>query len=247
MTNKWRKWLPFLLLISLSAFSLAFDSADDQTYKDHLQTGVRLLREGDFSQAVTELKVAHEMAPDSLKPLYYLGEAEFKRQEWGDAKDWFEKVLEKDQNDIAAHYYLGICHRELGKYKALIARSGAFGKAQRHFEFVMNKAPDFDRVFCEYAELERLRRHYRAAVDYAERQLAYKPLAGDVLVRVYDMYDGLLYHQNGDDTRKWLAERNTPRSFFFIGESYRREEKFARADSIFMYVLLPRLIEKEHL
>jgi tetratricopeptide (TPR) repeat protein len=227
----------YLLFLFLIFYALS-SSASDDDFRDHMLSGSRALRDENFSLAYKEFKAAHEMAPDSLAPVQYLGQVEFKREKWGEAKEWFEKVLKINKEDIAAHYYLGICHRETGKYKALLLRKLEFRKAQRYLKFVMENSPSYGLAFYEYGVLLKYREHFTEAVDFAERQLAYKPASDQALVGLHKLYDSMLYHKNGEELREWFAERNTPRARFYIGESYRRSEDFARADSVFMHLML---------
>ena len=227
----------YLLVLSL-ILHISFSSASDDGYRDRMSSGSRAFRDDNLSQAFREFKAAHEMAPDSLAPIQSLGQVEFKREKWGEEKEGFEKVLKIDKEDIAAHYYLGICHRENGKYKALLLRRLEFRKAQRYLKFVMENSPSYGLVFYEYGVLEKYREHFTEAVDFAERQLAYKPGADQALIGLHRLYDSMLYHKNGDNLRTWLAGRNTPRARLYIGESYRRSDDFVRADSVFMHLML---------
>lgn len=224
------------LKISISSLIL-LSSALLYSAEDDLADAIRLFRTGFPEQAYKKFEKIVDDDPTNTTALTYLGEIKFEKKDWGGAGDWFNKLLDVDKDNLLAHYYLGICYRESGKYKAFLLQKLDWSKSRQHFEAVFSKEPNFRDVFYQYAILLRYKKEFYDAVDRAEHQLDYSPKNTNVIVGVHHLYDLLLYYKNGDDLREWLSKRDGNRPKFYIGESYRREGQFQRADSIFTLLL----------
>ncbi|MBN1999827.1 GWxTD domain-containing protein, partial [candidate division KSB1 bacterium] len=166
-----------------------------------------------------------------------LGRIQVERQLWDNAKDWLLKVLDIEPDDVLSLYYLGKIYRETGKYKAFVLRRRDWARSDRYFSAVIQKDSTYADVLYQYASLQRYRKRFYQAVELAERQVFYKPDFTDGAVGMYEFYDALLFYQNDDEVKPWLSQRPGPRAKLFIGEIYRRNENFKKADSIFQILL----------
>ena len=227
------KYTTFFLLLFIIA-PLCFPQS--QTDKDY-DEALRNYRSGFTDHAYRLLVKVVEQDPKNTSALTLLGEIKFAQKKWGDAIDWFEKLLEVKEKSLKAQYYLGICYREQGKYKAFITQRRDWSKARHYFEAVFLKDPTFQDIFYQYAVLQQYKKEYRFAVDRAERQLVYKPTHVASIVGTHQLYDLLLFHKDGAQTRQWLSQQENPRALLYTGESFRRDKQYAQADSIFNYLL----------
>lgn len=227
------QWL-FLILLVFS--SIPSTAQIQESYEAEISRGLSFWRANKVAQAVASLKRAIKMAPDSIRAIRLLGQMQAKREKWKEARDLMNKVLEKQPDDLVAHYYLAICHRELGKFKALLLRRLEWNKAQKHFDYLFKNAPWYNDTFYQYAILERYRGRYTSSVENAEKQLRYAKSV-KVMVGLHHLYDIMLFHEGPEKARKWLQQKDFARAPYYIGETYRRAEEFAKADSIFQTVL----------
>ncbi len=234
MFLKMKKNIICLLFVFYPVF--AFAQPPDSTEQKIMQA-IKLYRAGNTFGASKLLKEIDQATPGNVRVLGYLGQIHAQKRDWDKAKDYFNEVLKINGNDFLAMYYLGICYRESGKFKALLLRRLDWKKSERYFKSVMKARPKFNDVQFQYGLLERYRQHFFKAVDWGEKQLDLTPEMPDIIIGVHRFYDLLLYHKNQDEVRAWLAERAGSRTQLYLGESYRREKKFNKADSIFKKLL----------
>lgn len=202
-----------------------------------IESAMAMYKAGDVKGAIKTLKKANDKEPRDISILQLLGQIEAEREEWGNVKDWMNKALDLDANDLLAHYYLGIAYRETGKYKAFVLRSRDWKKAENNFTAVIDNEPAFRDIYFQYSILQRYRKNYREAIDLAVRQLAHSPDNVDVLTKIYQYYDLLLYAEKPEQAQAWLTGRQDPYARLYLGESWRRAKEYARADSIFIELL----------
>ena len=218
-----------LLILSIWPFLAKATSTDE--YRVNLQRGVRLYRENQLKDAEKVFRDLYENHRDSLIVLRYLGRIEIDRQEWGKARNWYKKIIDLSENDIEAHYYLGIAYRESGKYKAFIMQDYDWQQAERNFRFVVeNIGPNRD-IYYQYALLKKYAKDYVGAIELAEKQLFNDPDE--------KAYCGLHYFYNSFLCNRpsrfhgWVLKRTGNRSAIYLGESFRHREEFPQADSVF--------------
>ena len=71
----------------------------------------------DFATAEELLQKALKIEPESIDVRLALGKLAIKKYDWRAANNHFEKVLERDAENLEAHYYRAICYREIGKFR----------------------------------------------------------------------------------------------------------------------------------
>jgi len=219
-------WLLGFLLFQVNAFSETL-----------VETAMSMYKAGDIKGALKSLKKANDENPQDITVIQLIGQIEAEREEWGAVKDWMDKALDLDADDLLAHYYLGIAYRETGKYKAFVLRNRDWKKAENNFTAVIENVPSYRDSYFQYSILQRYRKNYRDAIDFAVRQLAYTPDDVAVLTEVYQYYDLLLYEEKPEEARAWLVGRQDPYARLYLGESWLRNKEYARADSIFTDLL----------
>ncbi|NOZ60555.1 MAG: GWxTD domain-containing protein, partial [Calditrichaeota bacterium] len=174
---------------------------------------------------------------NSIEALRGLGKIYVKQEKWGDAKDIYKKLEKVDENPIEAHYYLGICYRETGKFKALIMRHLDWKKAKSHFESVLAQDSLFDDVLFQYAKLMRYWKNYEEAIRLCREQIRLKPELVEPQVKIFRLYRYFITHNSEKKVLKYLSQFPNPEAQFAIAEKFRREGKFAAADSIYQSLL----------
>ncbi len=226
--------MPLLLLTLMPAISAP---AQEAVSGQEVSWARMLWQQGKPEEAVKLLEKALQERTPTLDALHLLGQIECEREKWGQVRKWMKKALTLQPRDLEAYYYLGIAYRESGKYKALLLRAIDWRKSRRYFENILAKNPAYRDVFAQYAILQRYREQHYSAVDLGERQLLYHPEATAAEIDLHRSYDVLLENESAGKAIPWLEKRNTDRALFFIAEHLRRDDQYARADSIYSRLL----------
>jgi hypothetical protein len=172
-----------------------------------------------------------------------MASADVMRFRWGNAADWYDKILDRRPDDLDAHYGLAVCKRELGRHVVLLQRYLEWRSAEKHFRAVMQADSAFKDVVYQIALLEMDRGHYADAILLAHRQLAIHPDGFSGRIGIFRVYDIALNHwlndaALADSAEAWLKSRATPYDRYFLGELYRRTDRLSGADSIFISLLV---------
>ncbi len=227
-----------IITVLCSVFLTANLITAQQPEQSTLDKAITLYRNGQIESALQMFEKAHQENPGDIGILKTLGQIKANQSNWGDAKDWMNKVLKIHPQDLTARYILGISHRESGKFKALIFRKLEWDKAKKHFNYIIEQDSLFKDVFYQYGILERYARNFKKAVSLLNIQVKLKPSDLYVITDLYLYYDFLLANTNFDDSYEWLKKQ--PQTFintYYIGELYRRNEQFVKSDSIFHLLL----------
>jgi tetratricopeptide (TPR) repeat protein len=103
----------------------------------------RLVAQGQAFIAANLLKEAEQSFKKALKKdrhltaaMAGLGQLYVAKKNWGEANEWYEKVLEQEPENLDAHYHRAICYRECGVPKAMILQAG-LGSCGQHFKLVL--------------------------------------------------------------------------------------------------------------
>lgn len=73
----------------------------------HLKAGRDFLEQGDYNNAIQEIKLAGEADPDSTRPIRELGYIYYKMDDFEKAEKYFLEAVEKNKLDVFAFHYLG--------------------------------------------------------------------------------------------------------------------------------------------
>ena len=198
-------------------------------------------KEADIMVRQEQLDKAEKFVKDELKkdkehpvPFWMeLGQINVEKENWGKAKDYFNKVVKAEPENLLARYYLGICYREIGKFQAFFLRKNQWQKARDCFEKIIAADSTFRDVWYQYALLERLNKKYTRAIKKAVRQINIKPNLEDAYVGLVFVYQSFILHTEYEKAEQWLKSDSTDYSTYFLGELYRQHKKFHAADSIF--------------
>ncbi len=174
---------------------------------------------------------------NSIRTQLGLGQTLVEKEDWGDAKDHFKKALKIEPENLTAKYYLGICYRETGKFKALLLRKWDWNKAEKYFEQTVNADSTFEDVLFQFARLRRYQENYRQAIILGHNQIRLRPELVTPQVKLFRLYRYFITHTNTEEAVDWLSRQPWDHAQFAIAEKYRREGHLDQADSLFRILL----------
>ena len=209
---------------------------DDSTYYTRLNEGIRLYEADRYLEAARVFKLMHEEYPDSIRVTELLAHIEFAREQWGDARRLYDELIDRNVKLIEAHYRRAVCLREAGKYKGLVLRLRDWRRAERSFNFVLDSLDYYKDTHYQYAVLKKYNDKYDIAVELAEQQLIFEPYIG-VYAGLYQFYDSFLHNKGSRAFQQWAIGRTGRRVDLYLGESYRLDKEYERADSVYTKLL----------
>lgn len=238
----------FVLII----LCLHVNRIDAQTieYARLYDEGLQLFESGKYDEAQKILKQLNKKYPGQIEVLMILGDIDMKKENWQDAKEWYVDITKIKPNHIDAFYKLGICDREDGIGRDLVTQLIMWKNSKKNFNTVIMLDSTYKQVYFEFSLLKRYQKAYDEAIDLCYKQLKILPQNRDAQLGLFYYYD-LFITYGGENLITmfsdvdqaqidWLKKRNGDIDIFFIGEKYRRQGKFAQADSIFT------LLSKKH-
>lgn len=222
-------------LVLLALFLPLGTFAQNNDYQLRLQGGIRLLKAEQYNQATSVFKKLRKDFPDSLRVLHYLGQINFNQEQWAEAKDYYNEIVDKDEQDIEAHYYLGICYRELGKFQAIGLRHLTWRKANRYFRFVYTTDFRYKDIYYQYALLKRFQEDYPSAIHYlrADSRMNQNPKAVTTLYRTYESF---LFDKR-NDFMNWVPDEPDTVILLFKADGFRHAGEFDKAAELYRQLL----------
>ncbi len=137
--------------------------------------------------------------------------------------------------------------RQIAQAAARVARGAEWGfeynvehdisRAILDFEFILARDSSFENTLYEYSKLWHSHYVFDRAIEAGEAQVRLRPdvAAGhEELVASYRHY---IWRRKSERALRWLEERPTPYARYFVGEIYRREGRYKRADDIYANLL----------
>ena len=218
-----------ICLFLLAPFAKLLPQSDD--YQSRLQEGIRLYKAELLNDAKRTFRTLEKDYPDSITVLRYLGLISAEQEMWGDVRDWFGKILDIQEDDPEAHYYIGISYRETGKFKAFVLRGRDWRRAERNFVYVIENIGSYKDIYYQYALLKKYWEDYDRAVELSEEQLEHEP-DDKAFVGVHRFYESFLYNQPAK-FHEWAQSRSGERNRFYLAESYRTRGEFGDAKAIY--------------
>ena len=204
---------------------------------------LQLYESGKYDEAQKILKRLLKKYPKEIDALMLMGDIEMKKENWPKAKDWYVDVTKIQANNIDAFYKLGICDREDGIGRDVVTQLIMWKNSKKNFNTVILLDSTYQQVFYEFSLLKRYQKDFEGAIDLCYKQLDIEPDNRSALIGLFYYYDLFITYGGENlismfsDLDKaqidWLKKRNGNVDNFFIGEKYRRQDKFDLADSIF--------------
>ncbi len=237
--NPFRHTFFAVLVLMISTPALAAPRAEKPD--SLIAQAQRLAAQYQYEKAYKLFERAKRLAPKSREVLMGLGKIEVAQEKWGKADDRFDDILKRNKNDLEAHYYSGICDREMGKFKALLLRKLDFDQAEKHFDFILARDSLFFDTVYQSAMLEHFRDHHKRAVELGHTAVRLKPELASTQVGLFRLYRFFIDNTGKEDVFKWLREHPSDHARYFAGEKYRLMQDYPRADSIFRHLMSENL------
>lgn len=229
--------LLFLFVVSASSLCTAQTDSSFAQADSLLKIAHHYLSRGIADSAAMLFEAILSERPDTRQAQLGLIQADLARQEWGDALDLSEKILKTNPHDVAAHYYAGICERELGTQRAGPMRKLAWGRSLDHFEAAVAGDSLFQDVLYQFAQLKEYNEDWPEAIELASRQVLARPDQVDAQVGLFRIYRHYIAETGADDALKWLQGRGNDYGWYFSAEVLRRARRFAEAESLLVQLL----------
>ncbi|MBN2202299.1 hypothetical protein JW777_10125 [bacterium] len=235
------KWLTAVLILAaaIAAPAAPKKSMDPDSL---LAAGRRFLEDRKPDDAQTAFEAVLKIRKSDRDAMAGMAEADQMRFRWGNAAEWWDRMVDRYPGDLDGHYGLAVCKRQLGRRVVLLQRYLEWRSAEKHFKTIMRADSGFRDVLYQIALLEMDRGHYADAILLAHRQLVVHPKSISGRTGIFRVYDIALNHwlssrQLADSAETWLKCRPTPHDRYFLGELYRRTGRLPRADSVFVSLL----------
>ncbi len=242
-SDRLRKYAREIDLAEESADFVAAGLATDR-HSDILHSFRRLLNTADSLFAAENYAMAREHYKKALKlykdlvPAYLrLGEIAALEENWREAKKQFQEVLARDRRNLKAHYYLGICYRELGAFEIFLLRGKSWEQAENYFKWVMAHDSLYQDVIYQFALLQRDRGLYAEAIAWGHTQVRLRPDLASAQVGLFKLYGHFIRHGEAKEVLAWLQKQSGDHARYFSGELWRRQGNWQKADSVFNNLL----------
>src|SRR5262249_46960522 len=95
--------------------AVASENVTDRAFVSHIARGGELLRAEKLEEACAELRLALELKPGDLKVLNLLGLVTFRLGRYGEARDIFQDLANRQPNDPSLQLNLGLVHLKMGE------------------------------------------------------------------------------------------------------------------------------------
>jgi tetratricopeptide (TPR) repeat protein len=218
----------------------------DRTPAALLSEAEKELHLGNTTNAKELFTSALRKDPNSIPACIGIGKVAIREEQWSDGCDIFDKALDRDPGNMAAHYGAAICHREYGSQLAWLLRKIQWSKAMDHFDWILARDSSFEDVLFQRSLLHRYRSEYRPAFELAHRQVQIRPDLYEAGLGLFKLYR---YYIAVEDSREILDSLGTGHSDharYFTGEVLRRKNSLEAAERVFRELLgRPREVPAE--
>ncbi|MBN2365180.1 MAG: GWxTD domain-containing protein [Calditrichaeota bacterium] len=211
--------------------------SENTSSADLLRQADSLFSKKNYREAADSYQKILEQNKNALPALSGLGRIAVIQSDWGEAKDHFKEILKKDPDQLEAYYFLGICYRETGKFKALLLRKLDWDKSNEFFDKVINTDSTYRDVLLQKARLLRYRGKYREAIRMMHRQINLRPDLSNPGIQIFRFYRYYIANSDKESARIWLGQQINDYTRYFAGEKLRRDGQIEKADSIFKILL----------
>lgn len=198
------------------------------------------MQQGQFEKAQVQFEKVISTWRDETIAYIGIGRIALEQENWSKAGDWFDKALEIDPEDIAAHYYRGITHREQAKFRTIFQRRHWNG-AEKHFEWVLSRDSLYKDVLYQYSLLRSYHEANRKAIQLGHAQIRLRPQLLEPRLGLFKLYRRYIHLTPKDSALQWLKQQPSDIAAYFSGEKLRLEGNLTAADSIFVSLLTQTL------
>ncbi|MGH7602010.1 MAG: GWxTD domain-containing protein, partial [bacterium] len=193
--------------------------------------------EENYASAREHYKKAVKLYKDLVPAYQRLGEIAALEENWREAKKQFQEVLARDRRNMKAHYYLGICYRELGAFKMFLLRRSEWEQAENYFNWVMARDSLYQDVIYQFALLQQDRGLHAEAIALGHAQIRLRPDLPSAQAGLFKLYGHFIRHGGAPEALAWLQKQSGDHARYFTGELWRRQGNLQKADSVFNNLL----------
>jgi len=155
--------------------------------QNQYEKAVISMRYGLEDEAIKYLNLALSLDPAHAPSLLLLGNAQFRKENYGEAAAAFQKYLELHPNDAEAHASLGITYGQLG----MTEKSEAEYLKSLALDGNANAAFGLAKLYYEQNKLEPALEHIQKAIRKNGKSAAYYNLQGVILNQMHRYADAL--------------------------------------------------------
>jgi Flp pilus assembly protein TadD len=232
MTAMFRNALAVLaLILSIAGCASTPKRAIKDPEKDpqnQYEKAVISMRYGLEDEALKYLNLALSLDPAHTPSLLLLGNAQFRKENYGEAAAAFQKYLEIRPNDAEAHISLGLTYEKLG----MTDKSEAEYLKSLAIDGNSNAAFGLAKLYYEQNKLEPALEHIQKAIQKNSQSAAYYNLQGVIFNQMHRYADALPSFQ--------AALRYAPDDIYVIinlGIAYINIKELAKARELLEKVL----------
>jgi Flp pilus assembly protein TadD len=155
--------------------------------QNQYEKAVISMRYGLEDEAIKYLDLALSLDPAHAASLLLLGNAQFRKENYGEAAAAFQKYLELRPNDAEAHISLGLTYEKLG----MTEKSEAEYLKSLALDGNANAAFSLAKLYYEQNKLEPALEHIQKAIRKNGKSAAYYNLQGVILNQMHRYADAL--------------------------------------------------------
>jgi len=234
-----KRWL---LIFGFGALTIFIGEARSAAPAD--SSAWHLVARGQALLAENKLKEAEQSFRNALKKdrqmtaaMAGLGRLYIAKKDWGEANDWYDKVLEREPDNLDAMYHRAVCYRECGVPKAMLLRKLDWDNAAKYFKKILARDSSFYDTLFQYAQLRRYQKDYTDAILLGHQQVRLTPEQVESQRGLFRLYQYYLDNNDADEVGAWLQQHDSAPARYFLGETHRRAGKLAKADSALRQLL----------
>ena len=198
-----------------------------------LKCAHRYLAHDNTDSARILFKLVLSSNPGAIQAQLGLIQVKIAEEDWTGAAGLCDRLIKVDPENIAVHYFAGICEWEK-------APGGiSWMKSREHFEAVLARDSLYKDVLYQYALLKELEEEFPEAISLAYRQVLLRPELVDAHVGLLHLYRHYISVTNPNDALTWLSSQKNDYGRYFGAEVLRRNKQFMQAETT-LYGLLNR-------
>ena len=174
--------------------------------------------------------------PHEIDTMLCLGNRALQDEEWHESSDWFETILMAEPNNLKANYGYAVSECEVGM-ESFMLYPNSFRNSRKHFERIIAIDSTFEETYYQYGVTELYLKKHLHAAELVYNQYLLDPSDDDIHKELFRFYDIMVNNVSFDKAESWLKSRKSKHDEYFLGELYRRNEQFKKADSVYQTLL----------
>ncbi|MGA9117963.1 MAG: GWxTD domain-containing protein [Bacteroidota bacterium] len=179
----------------------------------------------DSARAAFQIVLSRHWKP--LLAQFGIIQADMMKEDWSSAVKVCDDILHDDRQNLLAHYYAGICRRELGYFK----------NATSHFQAILERDSLYRDVLYQCALVREYDGDFDGAIEWGLRQVRKHPDSVGAQIGLFRIFRHALFQTDFGDALSQLRARTDNYSEHAIGELLRRHKRYSEAVDIFRNLL----------